>query len=85
MTGEEAEAGSGGYRDESSYGRRAQQERRRYESVSQRSQAEAIAGEFDRGILVRHPQFGLGRIEEITPAGTMTKAIVRFRGWGKRR
>ncbi len=46
LTGEEPEAGSGSYRDEASYGRRAQQERRQYESVSQRSQAEAIAGEF---------------------------------------
>jgi DNA helicase-2/ATP-dependent DNA helicase PcrA len=84
LTGDDSGAGSVGYRDEGSYGRRAQQERRQDESASQRHQAEAMAGEFKRGVLVRHPQFGLGRIEEITPAGTMTKAIVQFQGMGKK-
>jgi DNA helicase-2/ATP-dependent DNA helicase PcrA len=84
LTGDEGGAGSLGYRDEASYGRRAQQERRQEESSSQRRQAEAMAGEFKRGSLVRHPQFGLGRIEEITPAGTMTRVDVRFQATGKK-
>jgi len=84
LTTEEDEAGSLGYRDEGSYGRRAQQGRREYESVSQRSQAEAMAGEFRRGQLVRHAQFGLGRIETIEAAGAMTKAIVQFQGAGRK-
>ena len=84
LTGDDSGLGSLNYRDEASYGRRAQQERRQDESASQRHQAEAMAGEFKRGVLVRHPQFGLGRIEEITPAGTMTKAIVQFQGMGKK-
>jgi DNA helicase II / ATP-dependent DNA helicase PcrA len=84
LTGDDSGLGSLNYRDEASYGRRAQQDRRQDESASQRHQAEAMAGEFKRGVLVRHPQFGLGRIEEITPAGTMTKAIVQFQGMGKK-
>ena len=92
LTGEgsDDEAGSLGYRDEASYSRRAQQERhsnaasRASEAASQRSQAGALAGEFKRGVLVRHPQFGMGRIEEISPAGTMTRAVVQFQGAGRK-
>jgi len=84
LTGEETGFGSESYRDEASYGRRAQNERRQQESASQHNQAAQLAGEFRRGILVRHPQFGLGRIEEISPAGTMTKAIVQFQGMGRK-
>ena len=73
-----------GYSDESSYGFRAGRDRRQREAVAERRMADAVAGEFQRGILVRHPQFGLGRIEEILPAGTMTKATVPFQGAGKR-
>ncbi len=84
LTGEDEGAGSVGYRDEGSYGRRAQQERRGYEAAAMQRDANAAAGEFKRGVLVRHPQFGMGRIEEITPAGTMTKAIVQFQGMGRK-
>jgi DNA helicase-2/ATP-dependent DNA helicase PcrA len=85
LTGDGDGAGSLGYRDEGMYGQRAQQERaRQAEAASQRRQADAMAGEFRRGVLVRHPQFGLGRIEEISPAGTMTKAVVHFQGAGKK-
>ncbi|MGN6367111.1 MAG: ATP-dependent helicase [Phycisphaerae bacterium] len=83
-TEEDVEAGSVGYRDEGSYGRRAQQTRREYEATSQRRQAEEMAGEFKRGQLVRHAQFGLGRIENIEGAGTMTKAVVQFQGMGRK-
>jgi DNA helicase-2/ATP-dependent DNA helicase PcrA len=93
LTGESDSVGSLGYRDEFSYSSRAQQERQRNaEAASQRRQAQALAGEgaagggggFKRGMLVRHPQFGLGRIEEIAAAGTMTKAIVRFQAAGQK-
>lgn len=84
LTGEDAGAESVGYRDESSYGRRAQQERRSYESSDQRREASAVAGEFKRGILVRHAQFGLGRIEQITAEGSMTKAVIQFQGAGRK-
>ena len=43
-----------------------------------------MAGEFRKGSLVRHPQFGLGRIEEISPAGAMTRAVVQFQGMGRK-
>jgi DNA helicase-2/ATP-dependent DNA helicase PcrA len=89
-------SGSLGYRDEASYGRRAQHERARStgggefsegsraEGEAQRRRANAMAGEFQRGSLVRHPQFGLGRIKEISPAGTMTRAVVQFQAGGEK-
>jgi hypothetical protein len=80
LTGDEAGPGSMSYRDEASYGRRAQHERRGNEAVAQRREADAVAGEFRRGMLVRHAQFGLGRIKEITAAGAMTRAVVQFQG-----
>ncbi len=82
LTADDGDAGSLGYQDEGSYGRRAQQSRREHESASQRRQADAVAGEFRKGSLVRHPQFGLGRIESIEPSGATTKATVRFQGTG---
>ena len=84
LTGDEAGAGSTNYRDEDSYGRRAQQDRRAIEAASQRQPGRGDGGRIQTRLLVRHPQFGLGRIEEITPAGTMTKAIVAFQGMGKK-
>jgi len=80
LAGDDEGAGSLGYRDEAGYGRRAANERRQYEAVAQRSEANATAGEFKRGQLVRHAQFGLGRIEDISAAGTMTRAVVKFQG-----
>jgi DNA helicase II / ATP-dependent DNA helicase PcrA len=80
LTTDQEGFGSVGYRDESSYGRRAQQGRREYEAMTEKRQAEAVAGEFQKGMLVRHPQFGLGRIEGISVMGAMTKADVRFQG-----
>jgi DNA helicase-2/ATP-dependent DNA helicase PcrA len=84
LTGEEEGVGSVGYRDEGSYGRRAQQERRGYEAAAMRREADAAAGDFKRGMLVRHPQFGMGRIEQIMPAGSMTKAEIQFQGQGRK-
>ncbi len=77
-------AGSLGYRDEASYARRAANERRQYESAAQKSEATATACEFRKGQLVRHAQFGLGRIEDISAAGTMTRAVVHFQMTGRK-
>ncbi len=85
FTGEMTEAGSESYRDEASYGFRAQNDRRQVEAASMRHQADELAGEFRRGMLVRHAQFGLGRIKDISPAGTMTRAIVQFQGSGEKK
>ena len=83
LTGEEEGVGSVDYRDGASHAWRAQAQRQR-ESTEQREEAQSAAAEFRRGILVRHPQFGLGRIEEIAPAGTMTRAVVQFQGAGRK-
>ena len=55
------------------------------EAVAQRQEATGLAQEFKLGMLVRHPQFGLGRIENITAAGAMTSADVRFQGSGRKK
>ncbi|HVS72170.1 MAG TPA: UvrD-helicase domain-containing protein [Phycisphaerae bacterium] len=74
-----AGSGFGGYGGGSGGGAR-----REAEAASQRRQADAVAGEFRKGVLVRHPQFGLGRIESIEPSGATTKAVVHFQGSGKK-
>lgn len=76
--------GSLGYRDEASYGRRAATERRHYEAAAQKSEANATADGFKRGQLVRHAQFGLGRVEEISAVGAMTRAVVHFQMAGRK-
>jgi DNA helicase-2/ATP-dependent DNA helicase PcrA len=39
---------------------------------------------FRRGQLVRHPQFGLGRIAEIADMGQQTRAVVEFNQVGRK-
>jgi len=53
--------------------------RERFESESQR-----LAGTFRRGQLVRHPQFGLGRIAEVMDMGQHTRAVVEFNTAGRK-
>ena len=85
MTGEEGEdSGSLSYRDEGSYARQAQRTRGNFGAPEPLSDAKQVAGEFRKGMLVRHPQFGMGRIDSITPAGTMTRAEVIFQGMGRK-
>jgi DNA helicase II / ATP-dependent DNA helicase PcrA len=86
LTGEDSSVGSLGYRDEASYGRRALHDRQRTsEAAAQRREATATLGQFKRGMLVRHPQFGLGRIEEISPASSLaTRVVVRFQASGRK-
>ena len=91
--------GSGGYRDESGYGRRAQQQRQT-ESAQNRAYGQALAGRtggsgggsgggggvvgggFKRGMLVRHLQFGMGRIEDVSPASGAIRVVIKFTGGG---
>jgi DNA helicase II / ATP-dependent DNA helicase PcrA len=90
--GDDDEPGSLGYRDEAGYRRDAEKRRgggmfgnRADEAREQRAQAAKLGGEFKIGMLVRHPQFGLGRIESITAAGPDTRVEVRFQGVGTKR
>jgi DNA helicase-2/ATP-dependent DNA helicase PcrA len=51
---------------------------------AQRSAATAAAGQYPPGTLVRHPQFGLGRIEQTAPMGAQTRAVVAFNTHGRK-
>ena len=46
--------------------------------VAQRSAASREAGRFPPGTLVKHPQFGLGRIVTVSPTGAHTRAKIDF-------
>jgi DNA helicase-2/ATP-dependent DNA helicase PcrA len=48
------------------------------ESRHQRSLAHRQAGEYPPGTLVRHPQFGLGRVVQVSAAGMHTRATIDF-------
>ena len=65
-----AEAGMGGDRAS---------ERRLAEMESQR-----LAGQFYRGQTVKHPQFGVGKISDISNLGQQTRAIVEFAKFGRK-
>ena len=41
--------------------------------------------QFRRGKMVRHPQFGLGRIADVSDMGQHTRAVVEFTSRGGRR
>ena len=49
-----------------------------FEARQQREDARRTAGEFAPGTRVRHPQFGVGRILQVQPMGTTTRARVEF-------
>jgi DNA helicase-2/ATP-dependent DNA helicase PcrA len=53
--------------------------RQRMEEESQR-----LGGQFKRGQLVRHKIFGLGRVADITPMGSQTRAIIEFNTAGRK-
>jgi DNA helicase-2/ATP-dependent DNA helicase PcrA len=48
------------------------------------SESQRLAQQFRRGQMVRHPQFGVGRIEEVSDMGQHTRAIVDFSGRGRK-
>ncbi|MDB5322639.1 MAG: pcrA 1 [Phycisphaerales bacterium] len=54
--------------------------------IRQRMEAESerLGGQFKRGQLVRHKMFGLGRVAEITPMGSQTRAIIEFNTAGSK-
>ncbi len=49
-----------------------------------RDEGENRAGRFKKGMLVRHPTFGLGRIADISGMGQNTRAIVEFNSAGRK-
>ncbi|MEO0587395.1 MAG: 3'-5' exonuclease, partial [Planctomycetota bacterium] len=51
---------------------------------AQRSAAAGQAAQYPPGTLVRHPQFGLGRVESIAPMGTQTRCVVAFNTVGRK-
>jgi len=48
------------------------------DSLTQRSLAGREAGLYPPGTLVRHPQFGLGRVIDVRPTGSHTRARIAF-------
>ena len=67
---DQAEAGMGGDRAS---------ERRLAEMESQR-----LAGQFRCGQTVRHPQFGVGKISDISDLGQHTRATIEFQKFGRK-
>ena len=47
-------------------------------------ESQRLGGQFKRGQLVRHKMFGLGRVAEITPMGSQTRAIIEFNTAGRK-
>jgi len=48
------------------------------------SEARGLAQQFRRGQLVRHPNFGLGRITDVSDMGQQTRAIIEFNEVGRK-
>jgi DNA helicase-2/ATP-dependent DNA helicase PcrA len=48
------------------------------------NEARQLAARFPRGQMVRHPQFGLGRIAEVRDIGQNTRAVVEFNTAGRK-
>ncbi len=46
--------------------------------------AKGMAAQFRKGMIVRHPQFGQGRIAEVTDMGQHTRAVVEFNTAGRK-
>jgi len=47
-------------------------------------ESQRMGAKFKRGQLVRHKMFGLGRVAEITPMGSQTRAVVEFNTAGRK-
>lgn len=48
------------------------------------TESDRLAAQFRKGQMVRHPQFGVGRIEELSNMGQHTRAVVEFSGRGRK-
>jgi DNA helicase-2/ATP-dependent DNA helicase PcrA len=75
------------YRSPGSYGGRGRSRVReeqpsgfRYENEDQ-----SAVGGFGRGTRVRHPQFGIGTVQEVEPIGDDVKLTVKFASVGQKR
>ena len=47
-------------------------------------EADRLSQQFRRGTMVRHPQFGVGRIEDVSGTGQHTRAVVDFTSKGRK-
>jgi DNA helicase-2/ATP-dependent DNA helicase PcrA len=47
-------------------------------------EADRLTQQFRRGTMVRHPQFGVGRIEDVSGSGQHTRAVVDFTSKGRK-
>ena len=47
-------------------------------------EADRLTQQFRRGTMVRHPQFGVGRIEDVSGTGQHTRAVVDFTSKGRK-
>jgi DNA helicase-2/ATP-dependent DNA helicase PcrA len=54
------------------------------ERRAMREEAEKKAGKFRKGMVVRHPTFGIGRIEDLSDIGANTRAVVAFNAAGRK-
>src|SRR5262249_41755218 len=48
------------------------------------SESQRLMMQFRRGTMVKHPQFGLGRVEEVNDMGQHTRAVINFNSRGKK-
>ncbi|MEM0915966.1 MAG: DUF3553 domain-containing protein, partial [Planctomycetota bacterium] len=51
---------------------------------AQRSAAAGQAAQYPPGTLVRHPQFGLGRVQSTAPMGAQTRCVIEFNTAGRK-
>jgi DNA helicase-2/ATP-dependent DNA helicase PcrA len=76
-------AGSPGYRDNLQYHPKRPQGLPSERSISDGGSPVADA-KFRRGVLVRHPMFGVGRVEDYIENGESSRAVIEFRKVGRK-
>jgi DNA helicase-2/ATP-dependent DNA helicase PcrA len=54
------------------------------ERFLERQESSRLAGQFRKGQMVRHPQFGVGKIADISDMGQHTRAVIEFQRAGKK-
>jgi DNA helicase-2/ATP-dependent DNA helicase PcrA len=48
------------------------------------TESQRLASQFRRGTMVKHPQFGVGRVEEVSDMGQQTRAVIDFSSRGRK-
>jgi hypothetical protein len=48
------------------------------------SESQRLMTTFRRGTTVKHPQFGIGKVEEVNDMGQHTRAVINFSSRGKK-